>query len=123
VWYPNTLRPIQNVPAILRITTSYHTFPPPPETIFVLPTRNLVYQGISFQFSISNVLCDTINLSVTFASDTKYGNLTENVSFAATNPSASAYYDVIGQYKVVGCDISIWRARIYVKTVTEVVLI
>lgn len=123
VWFPNTLRPIQNVPAILRITTSYHTAPPPPETIFVLPTRNLVYQGISFQFSISNVLCDNINLSVTFASDTKYGNLTESVSFAATNPSASAYYGVIGQYKVVGCDISIWRARIYVKTVTEVVLI
>jgi hypothetical protein len=123
VWFPNTLRPIQNVPAILRITTSYHTAPPPPEVIFVLPTRNLVYQGISFQFSITNVLCDKIDLSVTFTSDTKYGNLTESVSFAATNPSATQYYSVIGQYKVVGCDISLWRARIYVKTVTEVVLI
>ena len=48
VWFPNTLRPIQNVPAILRLTTSYHTSLPPAETIFVLPTRNLVYQGISF---------------------------------------------------------------------------
>ena len=123
VWFPNTLRPIQNVPAILRITTSYHTAPPPPETIFVLPTRNLVYQGISFQFSITNVLCDKIDLSVTFTSDTKYGNLKESVTFAATNPSATQYYSVIGQYKVVGCDISIWRARVFVKTVTEVVLI
>jgi hypothetical protein len=123
VWFPNTLRPIQNVPAILRLTTTYHTAPPPSATIFVLPTRNLVYQGISFQFSISNVLNDTITLSVTFANDTKYGNLTETCTFAATNPSATQYYAVVGQYKVVGCDISIWRGRIYVKTVTEVVLV
>src|SRR4029077_3889215 len=36
VWFPNTLRPVQNVPAILRVTTSYSTSPPPAETIFVL---------------------------------------------------------------------------------------
>ena len=123
VWFPNTLRPVQNVPAITRITTSYHIAPPPAETIFVYATRNIVYQGIAYQFSISNVLNDSIALSVTFANDTKYGNLTEAVTFAATNPSASEYYDEIGKYKVVGCDISIWRARIYVKTVTEVILV
>ena len=123
VWFPNTLRPIQNVPAILRVTTSYHLAPPPPETLFVLPTRDLVYRGISFQISITNVLCNAITLAVTFTSDTKYGNLSENVTFAATNPSATEYYAVIGQYKTVGCDVSIWRARIYVKTVTEVILV
>ena len=47
VWFPNTLRPIQNVPAILRVTTTYNTAPPATETIFVLPTRNVVYRGIS----------------------------------------------------------------------------
>ena len=69
------------------------------------------------------MLCDKIDLSVSFTNDTKYGNLSEAVIFAATNPSASEYYAVVGQYKVVGVDISIWRSRIYVKTVTEVVLI
>jgi hypothetical protein len=122
-WFPNTLRPIQNVPAILRVTTSYHNQVPPPETIFVLPTRNIVYSGISFQLSISNVLCDAISLSVSFASDTKYGGLQEAVSFAATNPSATQYYQVIGQYRVIACDISIWRAGIWTKTVSEVVLV
>ena len=123
VFFPNTLRPVQNVPAITRITTSYHTAPPPAETIFVLPTRNIIYQGISYQISISNVLSDVISLSVTFTNDTKYGNLTESVTFQPTNPSATQYYGEIGKYKVVGCDISIWRARIFVKTVTEVILV
>ena len=123
VWFPNTLRPVQNVPAILRLTTSYHTSPPPPATIFVTPTRNLIYQGISFQISIRNVLNDTIALSMTFASDTRYGNLSESVTFAATTPSATEYYSIIGQYRTVGCDISIWRGKIFVKTVTEVVLV
>lgn len=123
VFFPNTLRPVQNVPAITRVTTSYHTAPPPSETIFVLPTRNIIYQGISYQISISNVLCDAIALSVTFTNDTKYGNLTESVTFQPTNPSATQYYGEIGKYKVVGCDIAIWRSRIFVKTVTEVILV
>ena len=123
VWFPNTLRPIQNVPAILRLTTTYHSVIPPAVAVFVLPTRDLVYQGVSFQISISNVLCDAITLAVTFANDTKYGNLSESVTFAATNPSATQYYAEIGKYKIVGCDISIWRSRIYVKTLTEVVLV
>lgn len=123
VWFPNTLRPIQNVPAILRVTTSYHTSTPPPETIFVLPTRNIVYRGVSFEISISNVLSDKITLSVTFITDSKYGGLTEAVTFAATNPTATQYYAQIGQYKIVGCDISIWRGRINVKTLTEVILV
>src|SRR4029077_14402227 len=54
IWFPNTLRPIQNVPAILRTTTTYHDTPPPSTTIFVLPTRNIIYRGISFELSISN---------------------------------------------------------------------
>jgi hypothetical protein len=123
VWFPNTLRPIQNVPAILRVITSYWTELPPPVSIFVLPTRNLVYQGISYQFSINNVLCNDISVSAVFTSDTKYGNLNESVTFAATNPSASEYYDLVGQYKMVGCDINIWRAKIYVQTTTEVILV
>jgi hypothetical protein len=123
VWFPNTLRPIQNVPAILRVITSYWTELPPPVSIFVLPTRNLVYQGISYQFSINNVLCNDISVSAVFTGDTKYGNLNESVTFAATNPSASEYYDLVGQYKMVGCDIMIWRAKIYVQTTTEVILV
>lgn len=123
VWFPNTLRPIQNVPAILRVTTTYSTAPPPTETIFVLPTRNVVYRGISFTVSINNVLCDQIVLSVSFTNDTKYGNLTESFTASATNPSATQYYAVIGQYRVVACDVSLWRSRIWVKNISEVILV
>jgi hypothetical protein len=117
------LRPIQNVPAILRVTTTYHSIAPPAETIFVLPTRNIIYRGISFELSINNVLCNAISLGVSFTSDTKYGGLVENVTFAATNPSADQYYDVIGQYRTVACDISLWRGKIWVKNVSEVILV
>ena len=123
VWFPNTLRPVQNVPAILKLTTTYHDSPPPPVTIFVLPTRNIVYSGVSFQISISNVLNDKIVLEAKFTDDTKYGSLTEKVTFQATNPSATEYYAVVGQYKIVGCDISIWRGKIWVQTITEVILV
>ena len=123
IWFPNTLRPIQNVPAILRVTTTYSVAPPATETIFVLPTRNVVYRGVSFTVSISNVLCDQIVLSVTFLNDTKYGNLTESVTFSATNPSATQYYAVIGQYRVVACDVSLWRSIIWVKNISEVILV
>ena len=114
---------MQNVPAILRVTTTYSVIPPPSETIFVLPTRNVVYRGISFTISINNVLCDQIALSVSFVNDTKYGNLTESVTFAATNPSATQYYAVIGQYRVVACDVSLWRSRLWVKNISEVILV
>jgi hypothetical protein len=123
IWFPNTLRPIQNVPAILRKTTTYHDSPPPSTTIFVLPTRNIIYRGISFELSISNVLNDAITMEVSYASDTKYGNLYEKATFSATNPSATQYYSVIGQYKTVGCDITLWRGRIWVKQITEVILV
>lgn len=123
VWYPNTLRPIQNVPAILRVTTTYYTSLPPAETIFVLPTRNIIYRGISFELSINNVLNNAISLSVQFTNDTKYGGLREVVTFAATNPSADQYYAVIGQYRTVACDITLWRGKIYVKNVSEVILV
>ena len=123
VWYPNTLRPLQNVPAILRVTTTYHSVPPPAETIFVLPTRNIIYRGISFELSINNVLNNAISLSVQFTSDTKYGGLKEAVTFAATNPSADQYYAVVGQYRTVACDISLWRGKLWVKNVSEVILV
>jgi hypothetical protein len=123
LWFPNTLRPVQNVPAIMRVTTTYCTTPPPTETIFVLPTRNIVYRGISFTVSINNVLCDKITLSVTFANDTKYGNLTESYTASATNPSATQYYAVVGQYRIVACDVSLWRSRIWVKNISEVILV
>ena len=69
------------------------------------------------------MLNNTITLGVTFTSDTKYGGLKEQVTFAATNPSADQYYAVIGQYRTVACDITMWRGKIYVKNVSEVILV
>lgn len=122
IWYPNTLRPLQNVPAVFKITTSFHNDRPPNVDAFVLPTRDLVFRGRSFQIAINNVLSDRISLSVTFSGDTTYGDLTEGITFEPTNPSASDYYSVIGSLQVVGCDITQLRGNIWVLQITEVVL-
>lgn len=122
IWYPNTLRPLQNVPAVFRVTTSFFTNQPPSVDIFVMPTRDVVYRGRSFQIAINNVLCDEITLSAAFSGDLTYGDLTEGITFSATNPSAADYYAAIGTYQTIGCDITKYRGQIWSLQLTEVVL-
>jgi hypothetical protein len=122
IWYPNTLRPLQNVPAVFRVTTKFFTDRPPNTDVFVLPTRDVVFKGRSFEINISNVLCDPISLSVSFNGDTTYGDLTEGITFEPTNPSATDYYRSIGSLQTVGCDITRLRGNIWVLQLTEVVL-
>ena len=122
IWYPNTLRPLQNVPAVFRITTEFFTAQPPAVNIFIMPTRDLVFRGRSFQIAINGVLCDSIALSASFSGDNTYGDLTEGITFSATNPSATDYYNAIGTYQVTGCDIARYRGNIWIKQTTEVIL-
>jgi hypothetical protein len=122
IWYPNTLRPLQNVPAVFRVSTKFFTEQPPNIDVFVMLTKDLVFRGRSFQISISNVLCNTISVSVTFSGDSVYGDLTEGITFQATNPSADDYYNSIGKLQVVGADITRFRGSIWVLQLTEVVL-
>lgn len=122
IWYPNTLRPLQNVPAVFRVTTSFFNGAPPNVNIFVMPTRDVVFRGRSFQIAINNVLCDEITVSASFSGDTVYGDLTEGITFAATNPSAADYYAAIGSYQVVGCDITKYRGDVWSLQLSEVML-
>ncbi len=87
-----------------------------------MPTRDVVYRGRSFQIAINNVLCDEITLSAAFSGDDDYGDLTEGITFSATNPSASDYYAATGSYQVIGCDITKYRGQIYSMQITEVIL-
>lgn len=122
IWHPDTLRPLQNVPAVFRVTTSFFVGAPPNVNIFVMPTRDIIFRGRSFQIAINNVLCDEIEVSAEFSGDTVYGDLTEGITFAATNPSATDYYNAIGTYQTVGCDITKYRGNIWSLQLTEVVL-
>jgi len=121
-WTPN-MRNYPNVPALLRVTTTFHTSEPIQETLFEIPTRNLIYRGISFQIAINNVLNDAITVGATFTGDQRYGNLSESQSFAATTLTASAYNALIDTYKIIGCQIDRWRGQIWVKKKTEVLLV
>lgn len=122
IWYPNTLRPLQNVPAVFRVTTEFFIGEPPTLNIFVMPTRDVIFRGRSFQIAINNVLCDEIEVSATFSGDAVYGDLTEGITFAATNPSATDYYAAIGTYQLIGVDITKYRGNIWSTQKTEVQL-
>jgi hypothetical protein len=122
VWYPNTLRPLQNVPAVFRVTTSFFSAEPPAVDLFVMPTRDLIFRGQSFEISITNVLNDEITVSASFSGDTQYGDLSEGITWAPTNPSATDYYNAIGTYQVVGVDITRYRGNIWSMQLSEVVL-
>lgn len=122
IWTPD-MRNYPNVQALLRVTTSFHTAAPIQETLFEIPTRNLIYRGISFQIGINNVLSNEITCAVTFENDTRYGNLSESHTFAATTLSASGYSALIGTWKTIGCQITRYRGSIWIKKKTELFLV
>lgn len=122
IWYPS-MRAAPDVQANLKTITSFHVGEPPDETLFVIPVRNLIYRGISYQIAINNVLSDGIPLTATFVGDDRYGDLVESITFAPTSLSATEYEALIGTFQTVGCNIQRWRNQIYVKTITQVELI
>lgn len=121
-WYP-TMRAEPNVPALFKTITSFHIDGATTETLFVINPRNLIYRGISFQISINNVLNNSITTGAFFTDDANYGNMGESITFSSSTPSATDYTALIGTYQTVGCDITRWRGRIWVKVTQQVLLI
>lgn len=121
-WYPD-MRGEPNVPALFKVTTEYFTSEPSSETLFVIPTGNLYYNGNSYNINLGNVLNDEIDVQATFVDDAQYGDLDEPHTFSATSLTATAYEALIGTYQVVSCDITRWRGNVFVKTVQEVLIV
>lgn len=121
-WYP-TMRGEPNVPALFKVTTSYFTSEPSTETLFVIPSANLYYNGTSYNISLQNVLNDAISVDVDFVDDAQYGDLGEPHTFSATSLTATAYTALIGTYQKVACDITRWRGSVWVKVVQEVLIV
>jgi hypothetical protein len=106
-----------------RVRTTFHTSPPTPDTIFAIVTQDIVYNGISFQVNIPNVLNDSLSgIGVSFSADGVYGNLTENFSVSASTPSATSYDGQIGTEKVIASKVQPWR-RLWVKRTTFLTLL
>lgn len=120
-WYPD-MRGEPNVPALFKVETEYFTGEPPPETLFVIPSGNLYYNGTSYNISLNNVLNDAISVSASFVDDAQYGDLVEPHTFSATPLTATAYTALIGTYQTIACDITRWRGNIWLK-VTQSLLI
>ena len=117
-------RDAPNVPALMKVTTSFATTSPTVATLYVIPTRTLYYNGVSFQISYQNALNNEITVGATFVDDAKYGDLIESHTFAATTPTASEYASsVIGQYKITGYQDTRWRGQIRVIQQTETLMV
>jgi hypothetical protein len=71
---------------------------PATTALFVWKPTDVIFKGVSYSISLSNVLTDAwTNIGVTYAGDTKYGSLSDRFNINATVPSASTYTNTIGQ--------------------------
>jgi len=113
-----------NVPALMKVTTSFAVSLGAAATLYVVPSKTLFYNGVSFQISYQNALCDTISVSTAFIADVKYGDLAESHTFAATSPTATQYQDdIIGTYQITGYQDTRWRGQIRVIQQTETLMV
>ena len=123
---PTWLRHLKNVQALFRITTSFHflSLGLPSISLYTAPTRDVFYSGVIFRFDFRNVLCNTVGPNISFSGvgDAKYGDMVESVTFSATNPSATTYYNMIGDWKIVGVEQEKYRGDLWVQQKTEVLL-
>jgi hypothetical protein len=117
-------RDAPNVPALMKVTTSFATTSPAVATLYVIPTKTLYYNGVSFQISYQNALNNEITVGATFVDDAKYGDLIESHTFAATTPTASTYASsIIGTYQITGYQDTRWRGQIRVIQQTETLMV
>lgn len=121
-WFPDQ-KSAPQVPAIYQVETSYYTAPPSPPTLYAIPTRDLIYNGISFGINIGGVLNDLITVSASFSDDANFGDLTEDHTFAATDLTATEYLADIGTYQIVAYDIKRFRGNIWVLEASSVLII
>ena len=124
---PSWLRQLKNVQALFQITTSFFYLSVtgwPTISLYTAPTRDVFYSGVIFRFDFRNVLCNTLGPNISFSGvgDAKYGDMAESVSFSATNPSATTYYNMIGDWKIVGVEQEKYRGDVWVQQKTEVLL-
>lgn len=124
IWYPNPpMRGEPNVPALLKIITTFSVNEPSPVTIFVIPSNTLLYRGISYQIAFNNVLNDAFTTTVQFSGDDQYGNLDDSHAFPASALSASQYVALIGTYQNIGCKITRWRGNLWVTQISQILLV
>lgn len=83
---------------------------------------DIMYKGLSYSISWSNILCDAwTNIGVTYAGDEVYGNAVDRFSIAATAPSASTYVSWIGTNQPISCVIERYK-RLWVRKTTYVLI-
>lgn len=109
------------VPTKMRIVTTFYDGPVNAIDITGWAPGDIMFKGVSFSISLSNLLFETWNgIGVTFAADAQYGNLVDRFNITATFPTPSVYNTWIGTEKCVSSVVdrykNLWRVKnIYVK--------
>lgn len=85
--------------------------------IFNPRPRDLVYNGLMFEFHVQNVLCDGTTITATSSSDDEYygPSKVEAFSFPSSNISATAYIALIDSKVCVEDTITPWKFGLYMR--------
>jgi hypothetical protein len=111
-----TIRPAVSLPTEHKVVTSYHASAPSRDVVYTVAPNNCQFQGRLLNFSLGQVLMDTLTFSVSADSfDANYAGLTEAATIGASSPSATAYLAAIGDEKLISCDVTLYRGNIWMK--------
>jgi hypothetical protein len=119
------IRPSLSLPARIRISTTFHSSPPSPETPYQISTQNVSYNGSLFGFNFGDVLLDgfTIGPIVANQYDQRFSGLSEGISFPASIPSRTSYSSKIGSEVVISSDVEYYKSNIWIKRTEYITLV
>jgi hypothetical protein len=103
-------------PVAMKTVTEYFYDPPERLAITTWAPGDIIFKGVSYSISLSNLLYDSWNnIGVTFAGDTLYGNVVDRFSISATSPSAATYTSWIGTERCISSSVTrykkLWRRQ------------
>lgn len=104
------------VPSKMRIVTTYFLSQPAPTAITNWAPGDIMFKGVSFSISLSNLLFESWNnIGVTFAADAQYGNIVDRFNISATFPTPATYGTWIGTERCISSVVDrykrLWRKK------------
>jgi hypothetical protein len=123
------MRAERSYQTVFKYQTSYQYGQPdaPTDTLFDPLAIHVIYTGQFFRIDIPNCLTNS-GLSIRFFTGTNtpaaayYGSIDETYTVPPSDTSASTYLSNVGQYKTISYEIDYWKANIWRKSITSVLL-
>lgn len=123
------MRAERSYQTVFKYETSYQYDQPtaPLDTLFDPLAIHVIYTGQFFRIDIPNCLTNS-GLQIRFFTGTNtpaaayYGSIDETYTVPTSDTTASEYLGSVGEYKPISYEIDYWKANIWRKSITSVLL-